>query len=790
MSTVFLYNDIYRSDVMLKFYYNPAYKYTNRTIIDVSSDTSFKELNYENIDSPDTINGHLIYQLEAAEKIPTYVVDTESGWKWFVSGITQLRTGKFQISLLRDLVSEGLDWTQENAYIEAGTASDFCKYKKWGLPFTNTKVGSQRLNFGGKSSFFVYYVNERSIGGGGATTESDFVVDYTTLPQAATYQVEVSDLNDIPHFNFVGAGPIRSWENLKGTLRISMAPEPYSFTSEKYYDITYDNQNYPNNFNINLAETSNSNILKSQIIWQRFNWTNATGSTYRQALSGNLQSFLNTYRANLGSSQSQTAILQLDDYVNKVIKVPNDLDPLQYDFYIIRRDRQIVEHNDFLPNSSTTALTTALRNSADLRGSFYDNSSWSNSGSGHLWFRSTEYISEYTLESLGTANTFTYTFKADTRKLPKSAVRCVNIVSDSTVSDQLLMQTLMLSQANPNVDEADNVGRIIDVQYLPFSIATQQNSNFVVGTHQLIAEFLDTDDFIYQTNLSSLTNINKETDSVYIVSPSRRSQFKFSPYNNDGLMRFSTKITIRPNQSIIYVRPTTQGLLLQDWDDKDCLVIQEDFSLTTINSAWTNYVYNNRNFQNSFNLQIQTKEFERSWERRIEQEQAKSDEWNSRNLSSQKAQTYTGNLPIISSLAGAVGTAWADEKYMAAAALDREYNEALYQKSMEVARQQFSYQIDNIKSQPLIPATITAIDCKMLDGIYLEFYSTNTTELNSIAQFYQYNGNRIDNYGTFASYWGPFVRGKIIISQKYTQPEIDELNRRLELGIFTGGITL
>ena len=167
---------------MLRFYYNPAYKYTNRTIIDVSSDTSFREIDYENIDSPDTINGHIIYQLEPAERIPTYVVDSESGWRWFVSGITQLRTGKFQISLLRDIVSESPNtWAQEQAYIEAGTASDFCKYKKWGLPFTNTKIGSQRLNFGGKSSFFVYYVNERNEGGGGAITESDFTVDYTTL---------------------------------------------------------------------------------------------------------------------------------------------------------------------------------------------------------------------------------------------------------------------------------------------------------------------------------------------------------------------------------------------------------------------------------------------------------------------------------------------------------------------------------------------------------------------------------------------------------------------------------
>ena len=94
-------------------------------------------------------------------------------------------------------------------------------------------------------------------------------------------------------------------------------------------------------------------------------------------------------------------------------------------------------------------------------------------------------------------------------------------------------------------------------------------------------------------------------------------------------------------------------------------------------------------------------------------------------------------------------------------------------------------QLENIKSQPQIPSKITTIDVKFLDGVYLEYYSTNSAELNSIKSFYKYNGNRVDAYGTFAQYWGWFVRGKIIISENYTQAEIDELNRRLNMGIFT-----
>lgn len=776
---------------MLKFYYNPTYKYTNRTIIDVSSDTDYRAINYENIDSPDTINGHLIYTLDTAnnEPIPTYIVDEGNSRRYFVSGITQLRTGKFQLSLLRDIVSEAPNvWNQEQAYIAAGKANDYCKYKIWNLPFTNTKVGQQRLDFGGKSSFFVFYVNEQTISSN-MITESDFQIGYSTLPGITGYDYAVEDLDDIPYIDFAGQGPIKSWRDLKGYVDMAVFNTQGSINPSTKLNVLYENATFSDTLGTIYSNTTN--YLKTPI-YMAGGYSSSTAA--QNFVHGAMKSTLETYRDSLGTYEAQAKIDALDAYVDKIIRVDDPLDPNNFYFYKLTSQKTVIAHDEQIANTSTTTFTTQLQNSADVTAVCKTGETWANVGTGHFQFQSTEEQTEYVLDCLGHGTTFDFTFKADVRKLPKSAVRCVNIVSDSTVSDQDLMQALMMCQANPGVDAVEgtdaNIGRIIDIQYLPFSIATDSdsNANFTVGTHQMGAVFLDNDDILYTTSLSTLTNINKETDSIMIVSPSRRSQFKFSPYNNDGLMVFDTKITLRPNQSIIYIRPTTQGLLLQDWDDKDCLIIQEDFSLTTINSAWTNYVYNNRNYQNAFNLQIQTKEFERSWERRIEQEQMKSDAWTARNISSQKAQTYTGNLPIISSIAGAVGAAWKDSEYMQMAQLDREYNEALYQKSVEVARTQFEYQLDNVKSQPLIPNTITSIDVKMLDGVYLEFYSTNSTELQSIASYYQYNGNRIDNYGTFNQYWGPFVRGKIIIAQNYTQPEIDELNRRLELGIFTGGV--
>lgn len=758
---------------MLRFYYNPKYKYTNRAIIDLTDDTNYVDKDYANIDSPDTINGHIIYQLTGAETIPTYIVD-ENTRRYFVSGITQLRSGKYQISLLRDMISEQPElWKNEEAYINAGLATDFNKYKRWDLPFTNTKRSEQRLNINGKSSFFVYYVNTQDINDN-VLTEEDLKISSSSVPGITGYDYRLGNLNEIPNYNFVNGGDITTFEKTRGVIKAIKRD------NHRYY-WTFDSSiSSFNNFDIGSGvkgDTSNS------IYFDMHNYNFFNNEYNSRTLTRNaVANFLNTYQSdNFGYVTNTTNINTLDAYVDKIIYNTTD-----NKVYTIRKTTQIINHNTLLTNAQTATLHNAFKNIQYLPVTT-SSSGYLNPTQNGNWFsfQSTQKVHNYTLAELGTATSFDFNFTANQRKLPRSAVRCVNIVSgENGITNDDITQSLMLAQTN-GINATGDTGRILDIQYLPFSVATTTNENIKINNKPMIAQFLDIDDYEYITDLPDLTNINKETDTIKIVSPSRSSQFLFRPYNNDGIMLFNTKITLKPYNSVIYVRPSTQGLLLQDFDDKDCLIIIEDFSLTNVSSEWTNYIYQNRNYQNAFEREIQGREFERGWERRVEQAQAKSDEWTARNISAQKSQTYTGNLPIISSIAGAVGTAWQDSNYMEMAKLDREYNEALYQEGLSLSRDQFNMQLDNIQAQPNIPSRITTIDIKLLDGIYLEFYSTNYTELDAINNFYRYNGNRIDAYGTFSDYWGWFVRGKIIISQIYTQPEIDELNRRLNMGIFT-----
>ena len=71
---------------MVILYYNPDFKYTNRKIITITNkDNEMRaEINVAHLDTPDTINGHIIYNLGAISTLPTYLLDTDTDRRYFI----------------------------------------------------------------------------------------------------------------------------------------------------------------------------------------------------------------------------------------------------------------------------------------------------------------------------------------------------------------------------------------------------------------------------------------------------------------------------------------------------------------------------------------------------------------------------------------------------------------------------------------------------------------------------------------------------------------------------------
>lgn len=773
---------------MLRFYYNKKYKYTNRRIITgLENETVYTDKDYVNIDSPDTITGHIIYVVQDNEPMPTYIQDMSNGQLWYVSGITQLRTKKYQLSLLRDIISETPRlWKQEKAYINAGSArrGNFNEYKLWNLPFTNTKLSTSRLNINGPSSYFVFYVNETEDNG----HEVDLQLNGTANASGSEQPIkEVTNLNAIPGYTDV------------------IVPKTYLKSIDTRFRTVIKRVGYTNTYatsdQVSSLDVTTQNPTKSQtvtpgqdIVWNdippvpaELNRTlkyPASGSIDRWRI--NISTGLSNWNDYMAQQTPYNSLLTfINDWAGQIVKTTSD--GKYYEIKMYETPQNDINYRIGNSDARSQRLVQELASAFDI----------SASGMSYIGtaFLQADIIKSniYFVAEEVTQDVITYEFKfpANTRKLSKSGVRCMNIVADGSggIDNVRMEEILQLAQTNVlNGREGNNIavaGQILDIQKLPFTVTTQLNKykNIIINNSVITASIVEIDDLEFITNTTVYTS-NKETTTVKLVSPTYKTQFEYRPYFNDNNTRIDVKATIRPYQSTIYLRPATTGLLLNDFNDKNCMIIEEDFSLTKVTNAWSEYVLQNKNFQSIFDRQIQGRELEQSWERRVEEAQAKADTWNAQNLSAEKAKTYTGNLPIVGNFVGMLGSAVPDSQYMEAARLDREYAEALRQESMSQARDMFKLQNGNLKSQPNIPKSITTFDVKSLDGIYFEVWGTNPTEQNAIRSYYENNGHRIDDYGTFEEYYNEFMRGYIVQSEHYTQPEIKEINVRLETGIY------
>lgn len=794
---------------MLRFYYDKSFIYSNRRLINLNDNAlRYTDIDYATIDTKDSVNGHIIYVLEEEEPIPTYVLDLETGKRWFVSGISQLRPNKYQISLLRDVASEKDDWKYDEAFIECGTATDFNKYKTWGLPFTNTKISEERLNFSGKSSFFVFYVNEAELGTDSNITEKDLRIKGSLIPDANGYDFAVDNIQTTLPFKLQEAGGFCVETDYLTADFVSVTNHDRYGGNNDYYCSLIERKHiysYPRksleSYNLNTLEQDIHCLSNGMIV-------NATDDLLGYARNkygtdkaylvstrnisyppNNLKDFFEYYKVpflrTLLTDDMYNKYMELSKYQEMVDEFNNK--------YILDKVTKKVYYVSISKGYNLTFKKDLGRNHIELQERFLNYKGTQiftrdlNRCSGDfLHLEGTFNFGSVSVVEVSDSFNFDFTFQSNRRKLIKSNVRCINIVPDDKNTFETIGQCLSIAQANPNMgEETKTTGKIIDIQYLPFSVAKDKVGGISINNENLIASYVENDDLYFQLNLPDLTDINKETDTIRIVSPSRATQYQFSPYNNDGNMEFSISVTLRPVTSTIYVRPSTKGLLMYDYNDKEGLIINEDFSITQFSSAWTTYVQNNINYQNIFDREIKSKEVARSWQIKYENLSKKNERWQARLISSNKAKVFAPNDELYQSVFGSLGLAFKDKFYMDMAQLDRDYNLAMYTESVSLAKDMFSYQLDNIQSQPLTPSKVSSLDCKTLDGIYLEYYSTNDTEKIAIENYYKYNGNRIDCYGKFINYYGDFIKGKIIKSSSYNQPELFELNRRLELGIYT-----
>lgn len=216
--------------------------------------------------------------------------------------------------------------------------------------------------------------------------------------------------------------------------------------------------------------------------------------------------------------------------------------------------------------------------------------------------------------------------------------------------------------------------------------------------------------------------VSSETNVFRLVAPNYSSVFEFSVYKNGGFVSCDIDCAFKPYQPYIHVAPHFGGLYGEDFNDVRGLTLTGNFSLDQYTDAWATYELNNKNYQLTFDRQIDTLELNQSLQRT---EQIAG--------SISGAVQATANGAIAGSLlggpiGGAIGGAVSGITSAAAGVVDW-VNLAMSQSDqLNASRAYFSNSIGNIKAIPHTVSKVSAYNPNNKVWPILEEYSSTDTE--------------------------------------------------------------
>ena len=231
------------------------------------------------------------------------------------------------------------------------------------------------------------------------------------------------------------------------------------------------------------------------------------------------------------------------------------------------------------------------------------------------------------------------------------------------------------------------------------------------------------------------TKMTNECDMFRLCSPNYNGQFEFNIAKNGGVTNFNVDCTYLPYQPYIHVNPSFSLLYGKDFNDARGLICGGDFSLARMSDAWENYKLQNKNFQEIFDRQIENMEVQQSAAR-------EQDIWGgiAGVFSGAGAGALTGSS-MFPGPVGALGGAAAGAVASTIGGIaDYSINEKLRAEALDYTKDNFGYQLDNIKALPQSITKITAYNFNNKIFPIFEHYSCTEEEKIAVANKIAYNG--------------------------------------------------
>ena len=268
--------------------------------------------------------------------------------------------------------------------------------------------------------------------------------------------------------------------------------------------------------------------------------------------------------------------------------------------------------------------------------------------------------------------------------------------------------------------------------------------------------------------------VENQCDMYRLCSPNYASVFEFNAARNGGVEGYNVRYTYKPYQPFINIAPKFGRLYGKDFKDNRGLILAGDFSLPIVTEAWINYQLNNKNYQLAFDRQIENMEVNYGWQR-------------AQGIANAVVGTIQGGTTgamaggMIGGAPGAViGGVLGTGASLAGGIMDVNMQEALHNEALDFAKDNFGFQLGNIKALPNTLNKVSSIVANSKLFPFVEYYTCTDEERQALVDKIKYNGMSIGRIGHIIDFKNPseqtYVKGQLIrLEGKYDTHEINEI---------------
>ena len=782
----------------LKFnnYYNRTIKLPDKHKVTDFSSYIVGQLQNVNFNPNDGVFTKVDQLVERPEA--DYVIYTEDNdniiSKWFLMDSTRLTSGFWQCSLQRDLIADHYqEVLNADTFIEKATLPDSSPliFNKENIGVNQIKKGEELIKDESGCAWIVGYVDRKYEGGKVELTSPEVVPDIT-----------VEDLEQWQYYKYTTASLLK--ERCYGYI----ANESFDFEviiqagSNALYKVVKD-------WSLKVDMTDRATFIPATTFVTTGGKLNDFVANKKDTISQTVNQYKNLYYTTALDSADYNDIKALN---GKFIydKASQKYFKISVNYGVEDQSKPITE------DKQSTYLYTWLR------GQFADIHM---AGSGNPSYRlnvSYAYATIQLQAITGTIATHVITMPAPANRLHcKDApfdMFCIpfgdNIgISNSVNPLETPVDTNSTGYLALSQSLAQQLGtNLYDLQLLPFCPATGLNyyktadgkkyidlntGNTQRYTFATTAEYLNYMPLIWCTassgNLTTATycgpkgyrnkKVDNECKMYRIVSGNYSATFEYNPEkfmtNAEGAFTgLNVDFTYLPYQPFIRIAPKFTGLYGREFHDARGLILSGDFSLMYLSDAWVNYQTQNKNYQQIFNREIQSMEFQNS----ITNQQNKISA-----IVGAASGAVTGAMAG-ASIGGVVGGVIGGVGGAAASAVggyqDIKNTKALQAETIDYKKDLFGYQLGNVKALPNSIAKSTAYN--IINKIFpiIEFYNCTEEERLIVAKKIAWNGMTVMAIGKVADYinnnWtcqindNTFVNDKGYIKGQLIRIDIDD----------------